>query len=347
MLDCSVDILSMLHKHNPIQVKVKNHPSIRIPRQIREPLLHEMEEYISGLVGSNVGFEGSVLGDLINICSLLCNFIYSSLLARLREEKGVYYNKLLNYTVTLIDHITYLIDENCHEVRQHDSISNGCVFDGSGYTLSTLQNFISGPLFLLLKDKKHIDEDLLGVLQSAENLLAALGRTFIVFSSVKISFYSGQEAQDLQPPAFQESNSSVDGTVRIIDMDLDAEDGSRDTDSFISAKSNSLPTYSCIVQHKLALVFLISTFSYVSPVVTWKTLFDLLGKEDDAKINSLRAIFEKNARSKHSCEGILTCLRMLLETLLSRCTILENNNDGQLTEDMTLEEVSLFSHLIF
>ncbi|PKU80885.1 Serine/threonine-protein kinase ATM [Dendrobium catenatum] len=342
VLDCSIETLSMLHKHNTVQVLVKSYPSIRIPRQIREPLLHEMEEYISGLMGSNKDFEKTVLGNLINICSLLCNFIHCSIFSRLKDEKGLYYNKLLNYTVKLIDHIAYLIDENFHEVQRGGSVSVGCMFDGSRSTFMSLQSFISGPLFRLFKDEKHIDTELLQVIQSAEKILAVLGRSFTVFSNATVSLCSGLDAQALQLPGFQESNSAFDGTARIMDVDLDAENCSRDADSFNSPTSNSSTMFYNPMQRKLTLVSVISSFSSVSPKLAWETLFELLGKEDDAKVNSLHDNLEKNSCSKLSCESILTCIRMLLGTLQSRCSIIGNANLDWGTEDMAVEEVYSF-----
>ncbi|KAI0497772.1 hypothetical protein KFK09_021007 [Dendrobium nobile] len=361
VLDCSIETLSILHKHNTVQVLVKSYPSIRIPRQIREPLLHEMEEYISSLMGSNKDFEKTVLGNLINICSLLCNFIHCSFFSRLKDEKGLYYNKLLNYTVKLIDHIAYLIDENFHEVQRGGSVSVGCMFDGSRSTFMSLQSFISGPLFRLFKDEKHIDTELLQVIQSAEKILAVLGRSFTVFSNVTVSLCSGLDAQALQLPGFQESNSAFDGTARIMDVDLDAENCSRDADSFNSPTSNSSTMFYNPMQRKLTLVSVISSFSSVSPKLAWETLFDLLGKEDDAKVsesilynlckyfhgssvslsslvNSLHDNLEKTSSSKMSCESILTCIRMLLGTLQSRCSIIGNANLDWGTEDMSVEE---------
>ncbi|XP_020591737.1 serine/threonine-protein kinase ATM [Phalaenopsis equestris] len=361
MFECSVETLSVLNRHNPVQVQGKHYRSICIPRQIREPLLHEMEEYISGLMSSNKEFGKEVLGDLINFCSLLCNFVYGLLFSRLREDKRAYYNNLLNNTVMLIDQIAFLIDENCQEVRRGGSVSLGSMFDGSWSTFLSLQRFFSGPLFGLFKDEKQIDAELLLIVQSVEKILAGLARSFAIFSIAAVGLNSGLDAQAHQFPGFQDSNSAAESTLRILDMDLDAENGSRDADSFTSLTSNCSTMFHYPVQCKLTLISVISAFFSVSPVLAWETLSEFLRKEDDAKVsesilynlckyfpgssvslsylvNYLHDNLEKTASTILSCESILTCIRMLLRTLLSRCSTIENANVDQYSKDMAVGE---------
>lgn len=65
-----------------LQVKLEQHHGIRLPQQVKQPLIHEMVDYIVTLIASEECVKKLMLADLVNICSLLCNWIYISIFVR-------------------------------------------------------------------------------------------------------------------------------------------------------------------------------------------------------------------------------------------------------------------------
>lgn len=61
--------------------RTQHHQSVRLPRQLRDPLLHETETFILTATVDK-GTENRPLSDVFSICALLSNFIHYSYLTR-------------------------------------------------------------------------------------------------------------------------------------------------------------------------------------------------------------------------------------------------------------------------
>ncbi|PPD79626.1 hypothetical protein GOBAR_DD23428 [Gossypium barbadense] len=81
--ECSIEVLANIDLDSIIQVSSSHfHQSLRLPRQLRESLMQEMESCILGLL-ADLKFEKKPLSDIFFICALLCNFIYGLYFTRL------------------------------------------------------------------------------------------------------------------------------------------------------------------------------------------------------------------------------------------------------------------------
>nr|GMC69863.1 serine/threonine-protein kinase ATM isoform X1 [Ipomoea batatas] len=78
LFECSVEVLAKIGEESGYKdIQSPCHQSIRLPRQVRDPLCHEMQNYILEAMNDNE-FEGMLLSDVIFICALLSNFMYNS-----------------------------------------------------------------------------------------------------------------------------------------------------------------------------------------------------------------------------------------------------------------------------
>nr|XP_029123739.1 serine/threonine-protein kinase ATM isoform X3 [Elaeis guineensis] len=360
VLDCSVESLAELEAENSSEVKTEHHHSIRLPRQIRQPLIHEMEEYITGFVTSNVEFDKKPLSDLIYSCSLLCNCIYASALKRQRGEKSLFFNKIFDYISKVLDHTVWMIEDKCNEI-QHHGYANICSILGAyGSTLSSFHSLNSSPLFTFWKDNSNIDcEPLVGIIKSIEKLLVVLAELFALLSNIT----SNPEIQ-IDLPTITGSSSPQESTsmVRIVDIDLDANNACKDVDALTASGSRSSVISSSPFQWKLELVKVISTFFSISPLHTWEVLFELMEKENDAKVHeeiqyilckkfsgpagnlsslvgSIDTTMRNCASLKLCCHDILPAICALLGSLLTVGSNQKNGNPKQCKGEMLSEEI--------
>nr|CAD1842809.1 unnamed protein product [Ananas comosus var. bracteatus] len=359
-IEYSVEALAEIVPETSVKVKGEKCHRTHLPRLIRQPLIQEITENINGFVLSNKDFGGTDLSVLIYSCSLFCNMIYCAILARFKEENSSLLRMLFNYVSKVLDHVALMFEEKCSEIECHGFASITSICDSSGSTFSALRSLMSSPLLSLWKLDGYINREVLhGVIQSLEKLLVALSKLFAVFASCGNGHDANIDMQILPVSSTNspdESNSLGECKMQLVDMDLDANDNSRDIDSLNASGSRNLATSSCTLQFKLDLVLMVTTFFSVSPLHAWEILFNLMGKENDVKVRrnmlinlcknfpgpagSLSALVHyikdmmvENASLKSSCSHILTSIHVLLRTLLSI------SSDRKFISDMLSEEI--------
>ncbi|XP_072965614.1 serine/threonine-protein kinase ATM isoform X2 [Typha angustifolia] len=374
ILECSVEALAEIKPGTSIKMKAEKYHGIHLPKLISKPLVHEIMEYISGFVISNKEFDKIDLSVLIYICSLFCNIICSAILARQREETSSFFIIVLNYVSDVLNHIVSVLEDKCSEIQCHGFSSISSMFDSSGSILSSLRSLMSSPLFGLLKVNDGIDYEMLHrVIQLLEELLVVLSKLFAVLSTCANNL-DGETDTEMLPMSsvklMEESNSLVKCRMRIVDIDLDANDGSRDIDASTASGSANIVIFSSPLQWKLELVSMITTFFSVSPNHVWETLFSLMEKENDYKVHesillnlckyfsgpaeSLSALIcvmkntlVKSPCPKFCCFHILTAIHTLLGTLLSICSDGGNAiNKQSVGEVMSGENLNVLSDLL-
>ncbi|ONK66300.1 uncharacterized protein A4U43_C06F6270 [Asparagus officinalis] len=286
VIECSVEALSAM-ENGSIEVKLEQHHGIRLPQQVKQPLIHEMEDYIATLVASEECVKKLMLADLVNFCSLLCNWIYISIFVRLNEMKPACMTKMHDFVSKLLDLIACKVEEKCNEIKDCAFVGLSSVFDASGASVSAFQCLLSCPLFSLPKESTSNYELLEVVIRSTENILAALTKLYAVVSSYASASNSEIRAHGISPSSFTylPGFSPMDESgAQIVDMDLDIDDGSKNAESFGAGGSNKVVSFSPS-QWKLKLVSIISAFFSLSPPLTWQTLFDMIEKENDDKVS--------------------------------------------------------------
>ncbi|KAL5544201.1 hypothetical protein UlMin_007985 [Ulmus minor] len=276
LFDCSVEVLANIDIDSSVEnSSSQSYPSVRLPRQLREPLLLEMETLVLGvLVEKDVAKRP--LSELFFICALLSNFIYGSFLLRKGEQVLLFLSKMGQYLLELLDCAVDAIQGN-----HNDLLFLGCLSSESISScralVASLRSLACSPLFVGQTDQNFTNFPLHGALiGSMERLLKALARVYEEHCNSVTSLQSETILQDL----------TVSNTPQnfCLDMDLDVGDDSREGD--ILAVGGNLVTgaSSSAEKWKLGMILLISGFFSVLQVVTWDTLFELMKKECDSKV---------------------------------------------------------------
>ncbi|KAK4437221.1 Serine/threonine-protein kinase ATM [Sesamum alatum] len=177
LFECSVDVLARIDNSAAPKVNLSEfHQHIRLPRQLRDQLLHEMENYVLQCI-SEKEIEKLLLSELINICALLSNFMYFSYSSRIREEISPFFFKLGESMLELLDHAISVID------KTYNDIISGClglnsIFSNMELTVASFKSFIRSPLLSKLQDKTDASAGIYPrIVQSAERLLKKPGKT--------------------------------------------------------------------------------------------------------------------------------------------------------------------------
>ncbi|XP_064968170.1 serine/threonine-protein kinase ATM-like isoform X2 [Musa acuminata AAA Group] len=364
VLECSVESLAEIESESSTEEKTNWCSCVRLPKQIRRPLIHEFEEHISDFLTSKGEFGETVLSFFFSLCSLLCNSIYCSLLARLSEDKFLILPKVIDFLTEILDHIVSVIDDKCNEMSCDGSVNLSFILDSAGTNASSLRSLLSSPLFKLKDGDDCTDCVPLGrITQAVEKLLVAFAKLFDVLSKFPTDPVSDAEIQQLPISSVDSlQDSMAEFNVRIVDMELDADESFEDMDSVAMSGGRKLITSPLL--WKLHLVSMISSFSSVLPFRTWEVLFDLMGRENDSKVCEsilfnlckyfpgpagrssalvimIGKLTENDGNLKFFYVNILTCIRVLLGSLKSISSTGNNTKAIQcMDERMTDENLS-------
>ncbi|KAK9278964.1 hypothetical protein L1049_028546 [Liquidambar formosana] len=347
LFECSVEVLAKIDIRSSVKVsQSQRHQNVRLPRELRDPLLHELETYILvALVDKEI--KKMLLPDVFFICALLSNFIYCSHLTRLREERSSFIAKLGQYVLELLDIAVSVIQENLNDIRCRGFLGSNTIFVGMGSIMASFRSVVSCPLFINSGGQNAVDGVLYTeIVQSIERLLKALAKLYEECSECM------RTQSEIVQPELSASDSPAQNSCalpgsksRIMDMELDVSEDSKDVDILaVSGKMATGISFSA-VKWKLDMVSLISSFFLVLPVITWEILFDLMEKESEPKVcenilynlcehphwsssakltdmvNSMTNMIKMRVSLKVHCFDILAAIRGLLGTILSLDTV--------------------------
>lgn len=206
---------------------------------------------------------------------------------RLSEDKFLILPKVIDFLTEILDHIVSVIDDKCNEMSCDGSVNLSFILDSAGTNASSLRSLLSSPLFKLKDGDDCTDCVPLGrITQAIEKLLVAFAKLFDVLSKFPTDPVSDAEIQQLPISSVDSlQDSMAEFNVRIVDMELDADESFEDMDSVAMSGGRKLITSPLL--WKLHLVSMISSFSSVLPFRTWEVLFDLMGRENDSKVASV------------------------------------------------------------
>ncbi|KAJ4840216.1 hypothetical protein Tsubulata_002970 [Turnera subulata] len=353
LFDCSVEVLTKLDLGPRYEVSSsKRHQNVFLPRELRDPLLHEMETYILG-AAADKETGNRPLSDILFSCALLSNFMYGLLIARKKEEVSPFLSKMGQFLLELLDQAVNVVRGNSNDFQ-----SLGC--SGSSYVkssvLTSFRSFLCGPFFIR-RGGEEVSEFVYydALVELMERLLKALAKLYGRFCECTKSEDSDHILPDVSNPDASLLSGPLSSGSRIVDMELDVNEDSRDLDILTAGGRITTGVSFSAVKWKLGMISLISTFSSVLDVLTWDVLFDLLGKECDREVSEyilqylcqhpqwssstkvtdlakiMNSMFEMRASVKLDCVGILVAVSTLLTTLLS-CDAVGNNTGGSLTQ---------------
>lgn len=205
---------------------------------------------------------------------LLCSFrkLNVSLCSKLRQ----YLQQMLNYAVRIIQ------EDSDH---QASCLSYDPTCEDTGSLTASIHCFLSSPIFCEWRDQNLDCVPFGEVIQSVERLLKAFANLYDGYSQHLMSLQSDMIMQDTASTDSIQSSCSYDiSKSRILDMELDVNEESRDGDSLAVAKRIGTGV-SSVEKWKLGMISLISCFCSASHVLTWETLFKLMEKEYDPKVD--------------------------------------------------------------
>lgn len=224
-VECSVEVLAEIYQGSRAEVSVALcHEGIRLPRQLRDPLLHEMETYLLVAVVDKE-FEKMLLSDVFFLCALLSNFMYGSFLTRQREAMGLFLRKIGQCLLKLLDHSISTIEEKQYDIQSQGCLSSDLmIFDAMSCTVASLRSFISCPSFCDSKWRNQLDSS--PVIQSIERLLKALTKLYEEYCNCMVNFQSDKSITDLSDSdiGIKDFHSVDNNKSRIMDMELDVTD---------------------------------------------------------------------------------------------------------------------------
>lgn len=194
---------------------------------------------------------------------------------------------MLQCLLELLEHAVTVIQENQNELQSRGVLGSSLILDTTS-TLDALRFCMCSPLFRIWRDTNSVRGDLhQSIIQVIKRLLLALSELFEVLSMSIRNTESMLPVQEISVSSIsfpENSGTQNDGKVRIVDMELDLDDESKDLDiSAVSGRTNSGMSLSTM-QLKLDMVLPISSFFSILPDITWDVMFDLLGKEKDLKV---------------------------------------------------------------
>ncbi|KAG5562232.1 hypothetical protein RHGRI_005087 [Rhododendron griersonianum] len=217
LFKCSVEALAKIDHGSVLEVCQSHcYRNVRLPRQLRVPLLQEMETYIlEALLDKEL--VQKLLCDLFYKCALVSSFMFGSYITRtrVREEVSPFFAKMGQHLLKLFDCAISVIEKSHNDVR-------------------TDQNVIDVTVYTALS-------------QSIERLLNALVKLYEECSPTAPNFQSEIELPDFPasisciPTSL--SNSSIS---MIMDMELDLSEDSKDLDAIaVGRKTVRAPAQFC------------------------------------------------------------------------------------------------------
>uniref|UniRef100_A0A452ZIN3 Uncharacterized protein n=1 Tax=Aegilops tauschii subsp. strangulata TaxID=200361 RepID=A0A452ZIN3_AEGTS len=256
-----------------------------LPGHIQQQLLDQLMEF-EGFMASNEQLEKVDLCTLVYRCSLLCNLIHCALLSRAIEENSLFLKELFGHVTGIIKYIISMVMKK-HEELSHGLTSVGSAFETAGSILSSFQTFLSAPIFRLRSVSNRASSVLIkGVTVLLDELLVEFSQLFSRLSSSANNSDSENTSKMLPISSVnlsEDLNPFVDHKS-VVDMDFDMTD-SGEVDSITASGSGSIGISSRLLEWKLELVGVISTFFSVSAPHTWEILYNLVEKESDVKVS--------------------------------------------------------------
>ncbi|XP_009622788.1 serine/threonine-protein kinase ATM isoform X4 [Nicotiana tomentosiformis] len=338
--ECSVEVLARIgHESDLEDVQSPSCQSIRLPRQIRDPLCHEVENHILEII-KDEEHEKMFLSDVIFLCAILSNFMYCSYSTRLGEEIVPCLATLSQYVSKLLDRAASILEKSYDDLVCGLSGSRS-IFDTIGTIRVSFESFLCSPLFNEMQNDNNIDV-LAAVIQSVERILKVLAKLYEGSSSSGSNFHSKRDDLDSSASVSSHDSHPVNSrTSMIMDMELDVNISSKDTDAVKIGGKATAEILASSVNQRMEVVSIITKFFSALPFHTWDVMFELMEKESDPRVleviihglcqhphwsssrkflnlvTSLNDFLDIQANLKVQSLNVLAAICSLLESLLS------------------------------
>ncbi|KAK1363096.1 serine/threonine-protein kinase ATM, partial [Heracleum sosnowskyi] len=349
---CAPEVLAKINIGSGSKVgQLQPFQSVRLPRQISDPLLHEMEDCILEAV-LNEKIEKLLLSDVLFISALLSNIIYSSHMTRISKEESPFISKIGVYMSDLLECAVSMIQEYFNDImHKYDSKSS---IDRIKSILASFRSLTSSPLFRIWTVHNVIDVKLrTSINESFERLLKALAELYEGSICCSDNLHPEIDLPDSSKLYAQDSSQSKSVRSKIVDMDLDGDDDGNDVEGSVPASDANL---------KLNFVSIISNFFTVVPVAAWDVMFNLMEKETDPRVLeslltnlcehpywssdrklldlvvSMTGMVDMQADLKLECLNVVVAISRLLQTLLLSLNTSGRDSNDSFDENQRLCE---------
>ncbi|CAA0826719.1 ataxia-telangiectasia mutated, partial [Striga hermonthica] len=318
--ECSVEVLARISDDSDQKRILSEYPHIRLPRQLKDRLLQEMENYVLECIREKEN-EKFLLPELINICALLSNFMYCSYSSRIREDISPFFFKLGEAMLELLDHAISVIEKT-----YNDAIS-GCwglnsLFNNAELTVASFKSFISSPLLSKWPEKNNTSRGLYSrIIQSAEKLLKGLAKLYEGCSGHRMNIHANITSPDL--PSVLDSVPLGRSKSLILDMELDMNGGSMHVDSLAVDGDGDHTSGASIsfVNQKMDLLLIMSSFLPILPSLTWEILFNLKETESNPKVSEKFLLILCQHPHWSSCKQLLDLVTSMTDIIHSRANL--------------------------
>ncbi|KAM3319089.1 serine/threonine-protein kinase ATM isoform X3 [Capsicum chacoense] len=286
LFECSVEVLARIGQESDLEdILPPRCQSLRLPRQIRDPLCHEVENHILEII-KDEECEKMLLSDVIFLCAILSNFMYCSYSTRTGEEIVPCLATLSQYVSKLLDRAACILEKSCDDLVS-GLLGSRSIFDTIGTIRVSFESFLCSPLFNEMQIDNSIDI-LAAVIQSVERLLKVLAKLYEGSLSSGSNIHSKRGDLDSSASvSSQDSHPLNSRTSMIIDMELDVNIGSKDADSVSIGGKATADILVSSVNQRMEVVSIITKFFSASPFHTWDVMFELMEKESDPRVLEL------------------------------------------------------------
>ncbi|KAH9603108.1 hypothetical protein KSS87_015043, partial [Heliosperma pusillum] len=280
--ECLISIVAEINTESADkEPSTLNSQGVRLPRQLQDPLLSEMESCVLHELTGRKN-ERNQLHDIFLHCSLLSNLLYGSMIMRKNDDLLPFRTELCNCLVGMIESATLVIQDSMRDSKSCGFWSSSLSSDGACSAVASLKNFLSCPILYGHGMNGTIDPILTSTILSVERLLMALSTLYLQLHEYWKNVQFETTISEVSGSSIPADNflQPVSSNSRLIDMELDSADDSPDVVCGTTAAGMSFGWS----RRKMDTISLITCGFSVLPIVTWDILFDILNAESDPKV---------------------------------------------------------------
>lgn len=190
---------------------------------------------------------------------------------------------LSQYVSKLLDRAASILEKSYDDLVCGLSGSRS-IFDTIGTIRVSFESFLCSPLFNEMQNDDNIDV-LAAVIQSVERILKVLAKLYEGSSSSGSNFHSKRDDLDSSASVSSHDSHPVNSrTSMIMDMELDVNISSKDTDAVKIGGKATAEILASSVNQRMEVVSIITKFFSALPFHTWDVMFELMEKESDPRV---------------------------------------------------------------
>jgi len=211
-------------------------------------------------------------------------FDFHTWLCCFRKINVSFCSKLSEHLRLLLDNAVRIIEEDI-ELQAFSCLGCDPTCDDLSRLVSSVHCFLLSPVCIKLRDQNLMGFAPFGhLIQSVERLLKAFVNLYESYSQHLMNFQSDKIVQDMAATDnIQSSFLNYRSISRIMDMELDVNNDSREVDTLAVGKRVGSDVSSSAEKWKMGMISVISSF-FSASLLTWDILFKLMEKENDPKV---------------------------------------------------------------